>query len=126
PEPEVPGAVVAAIRTNRDLYLAVADLTGRHRNTGRALEEYLRALWALGQGHHEQPALPSDEFFGMLSAAFDAPAPPFDEGWRGRYGQDTNEVSGFDGWEARVLRQIVDLREMKEQGVLDSELRYLG
>jgi hypothetical protein len=35
-------------------------------------------------------------------------------------------AAGFDRWEAFVLRQIVDLREMAEQGMLQDEMRYLG
>jgi hypothetical protein len=117
---------VAGIRTNRDLYLAVADLIDRHRDTVRPLEEYLRALWAAGQAVRDRPALSGDEFFGLLSDAFTRSDPPFDEGWRARYDRDPDELLGFDGWEARLVRQVVDLREMGERGMLADKHRYFG
>jgi hypothetical protein len=117
---------VATIRTNRDLYLAVADLIGRHRGTARPLEEYLRALWAAGQPVRDRSALSADEFVGLLSDAFTRPDPSFDDNWRERYDCDHDELPGFDGWEARLVRQVVDLREMRERGILDGELLYFG
>jgi hypothetical protein len=117
---------VATIRTNRDLYLAVADLMGRHRDTARPLEEYLLALWTAGRVVRDRPALSADEFVGLLSDAFTRPAPVFDEGWRDRYDRDHDELPGFDGWEARLVRQVVDLREMRECGMLADKHRYFG
>jgi hypothetical protein len=90
-----------------------------------------------------------DEFFGLLSAAFTLPAPPFDEAWRSRYSDDGTHPlaaclaakmgirqpsreaenagsSSFHHWESFVLRQIVDLREMAEQGMLANDERYFG
>src|SRR5262245_54369296 len=72
------------------------------------------------------PCLSADEFFGLLAEAFNRPAPTFDEAWRSRYVEGSPEALDFDGWEALVLRQIVDLREMAEQGGLADEWRYFG
>lgn len=137
-----------SIRTNRDLYLAIAGLTEHHGTGARDLEEYLRALWDGARRLRDRSSLSADEFFGLLSAAFTLPAPPFDEAWRSRYADDANplatclaaklgaeqqspgadeaDAAGFDGWEAFVLRQIVDLREMAEQGMLQDKYRYFG
>jgi hypothetical protein len=104
----------------------MADLIGRHDACTRSLEEYLGALWDIARVQKAQPSLSLDEFFQMLSEAFTRPAPPFDEAWRSRYETDQPKLSGFEGWEARVLRQIVDLREMTEQGMLDDDQRYFG
>jgi hypothetical protein len=41
-------------------------------------------------------------------------------------GADEVGSSGFDSWESFALRQIVDLREMAEQGMLKDEQRYFG
>jgi hypothetical protein len=140
---------VSIIRTNRDLYIAVADLTGRYGSGTRKLEEYLRALWEGARRFRERTSLSVDGFFGLLSAAFTRPIPPFDEAWRSRYpeddtnplaaclaakmgrkqqsrGADDVAVPSFDAWESFVLRQIVDLREMAEQGMLEDEQRYFG
>ena len=140
---------VSSIQTNRDLYLAIADLTKRHSSGARDLEDYLRALWASARCYHERASLSADEFFELLSAAFTLPAPHFDEAWRSQYaeagtnplatilaaklgarhrsrGADEAGSSGFDSWETFVLRQIVDLREMAEQGILADEQRYFG
>lgn len=136
------------IQTNRDLYFAIAELIARRRAAARDLEEYLRALWAGAGRFRGQAVLTVDEFFGLLSSGFTLSAPPFDEAWRSRFPAAGNslaacvaaklglrpqdnaanraDVSGFDGWEALVLRQIVDLREMAELGILKDEMRYFG
>lgn len=140
---------MSSIQTNRDLYLGIVGLTERHRSGERGLEEYLRALWAGVRCFRERASLSADEFFGLLSAAFTLPAPLFDEAWRSHYVDDHTgsmtgclaaklgarqqsrgageaSSSGFDRWESFVRRQIVDLREMAEQGVLEDEHRYFG
>jgi hypothetical protein len=112
--------------SNRDLYLAVAGLIERHRAGERGLEEYLRALWRLAQGCRDRPALAVTEFIDLLDGAFTLPAAPFEEAWRSRHAQEGTITTGFAGWEARLVRQVVDLREMAERGLLDNEMRYFG
>jgi hypothetical protein len=117
---------MSSLQTNRDLYVAIADLIGRHPSCTRILEEYLGALWDIARVHGTRPCLSLGEFVQMLSEAFTKPAPPFDEAWRSRYETDYANLPGFEGWEARVLRQLVDLREMAQAGILDDEQRYFG
>jgi hypothetical protein len=140
---------VSGIKTNRDLYLAVADLAGRHGSGARDLEEYLRALWGRTRRLRARTCLSADEFFGLLSAAFTAPAPAFDEAWRSRYPTDDTipfavcpaakagfrrrrqgpggaGAPGFTTWEPFVLRQIVDLREMAGRRLLEDERVNFG
>jgi len=117
---------MGTINSNRDLYVAVADLIAQNRECEPPLEEYLRALLAAGRSRREQPFLSADELLELLAGAFTFPAVPFDESWRSRYAEDRENRSGFDGWEARLLRQIVDLREMMERGILQDEHRYFG
>jgi hypothetical protein len=140
---------MSGIRTNRDLYLAIADMTGRQRSGTRGLEEYLRALWGAACRQRGRTSLSGDEFFALLDAGFTLPAPPFDEAWRsGHPGNETSPLldclaakmgaakqhrgpgdggdTGFGRWESFLLRQVVDLREMEEQGMLQNELRYFG
>ena len=114
------------INTNRDLYLAITDLTTSQKSCPRSLEEYLRALWAAGQNRREQASLSGDELLEILTNAFSLPVPPFEDAWRARYELNEEDLPGFAGWEARLLRQVVDLREMEEQGQLADEYRYFG
>ncbi|HEX6903445.1 MAG TPA: hypothetical protein VF789_27255 [Thermoanaerobaculia bacterium] len=116
----------STIKTNRDLYLAVTDLTAAQKPCPRSLEEYLRALWVLGRTRREQPSLSGNDLLEMLSSAFSSPIPDVEDDWRARYNIDDEDLSGYEGWEARLLRQVVDLREMAEQGQLADEYRYFG
>ena len=122
---------MGSIRTNRDLYLALADLVAKTDASDRSLEEYLRALWGLARAYRDRPALTGDELLGLLARAFTGSAPPFDEGWRATYERDfpaafRDFLGAFGAWEARVLRQIVDLREMDERGQLKDDQCYFG
>lgn len=116
---------MAELCTNRDLYLAVLDLVNR-QDSPRSLEEYLRALWQLAVPHQASPGFALSSFFELLATGFTADAPPFHESWRTRYEDDLQLFPGFAGWEARILRQIVDLHEMDESGQLAEKLRYFG
>jgi hypothetical protein len=62
----------------------------------------------------------------MLASAFNFPVPVSEEEWRSRYELNFNDFPGFRGWGERILRQVVDLREMAEQGQLADEYRYFG
>lgn len=113
------------IRTNHDLYDAICALAEKHAQADRLLEAYLSALWQLGGNCRQESALTVDQFFQMLSEAFVAPVPNFDETWRSCAG-DSEESEGFTGWEVVIQRQIVDLREMDEAGLLQDKYRELG
>jgi hypothetical protein len=117
---------VSNLQTSRDLYAAVAGLIERRQACPRSLEQYLGTLWDLARAYRARPELSLNEFFQVLSDAFDRPAPEFDEAWRARHEKDFAHLPGFVGWEACVLRQIVDLHEMAEHGMIDDEQRYFG
>jgi hypothetical protein len=112
------------IRTNRDLYPAITELVKQQGGASRSLETYLLALWSLTAELENLPDLSPTELFGLLSSAYSAPAAPFQDAWRGCDDDDT--LRGFLGWKATLQRQIADLREMHEQGILQHELRYFG
>lgn len=115
------------IRTNRDFYLAILDLIERQRGaSSRSLEKYLTALWSRGLQLRDQQDLTAETVFSLLCVAFDSPVPPFNEAWRANPCGESIESSAFGVWEDRIIRQIVDLREMDEAGTLDNEHRYLG
>lgn len=104
--------------TNRDLYRFAVGFRERAEQTDRSLEDYLLALWSLARPLRHQPAIPVGTFIRMLEDALTAPAPPFRETWRDlpdEVGQ--NEPPGPGKWEAVMIRQIRDLREMAEAGM---------
>jgi hypothetical protein len=113
------------LRTNRDLYLFVAALVENDDGQGRELEEYLRALWRLGAAKRANDRLTLGCFVGLLLRAFQEEAPVFAPAW-----QDIAEVegthAGYPRWERTIFSQIVDLREMRDAGMLANEHRYFG
>jgi hypothetical protein len=106
-----------ALRTNRDLYRFVTSLHSSNTSSERSLEDYLRTLWRLGSAHRELAALPLDELAGILEAALREPPPAFDPCWPASYTDDTDELAGFERWEATIRAQIVDLHEMDQAGL---------
>ncbi len=92
----------------------------------RSLETYLLALLGLSREFADRPALTVDEFLGLLAGAFTAEPVRFQSKWRDR--QDPPEVGPFDfrRWDSLVIAQIVDLREMDENGEIRNEYRYGG
>lgn len=115
--------------TNRDLYLAIGELSQSHASSDRSLEQYLLALLELARQYHRQGApstLSLSEFSRLLSDAFTTDPAAFDPSWREQYSALDRTLPGFAGWEAKIIRQIVDLREMEEAGTLRDEQRYFG
>lgn len=114
------------IETNQDLYQAVVELGGNAAFSSRPLEDYLMSLWLLGRERNAVDSFSAAEFFDLLSQAGTSKVPPFEEDWRARYPRESQEDRGFTGWEARILCQIVDLRELQESGILYDKHRYFG
>jgi hypothetical protein len=114
------------LRTNRDLYLFVAEICRANAQSDRTLEDYLKALWRLGSVERERGALPLARFAALLEEALRSEAPQFDPIWSRNYLRDMNGFSGYVHWEQTILRQIVDLHEMEEAGTLGNDLRYFG
>jgi len=114
------------IRTNRDLYLAISSLTTSQAECERTLQVYLLALLGSAEKHAAAAELTSDQFFELLSLAFTADPPAFDPQWRERYDHLPYKNTGYQGWEATLIRQIVDLREMEECGALSNDAKFFG
>ena len=114
------------LQTNRDLYLAVEQLSKQHADCPRSLESYLLAILDLSGPLAERRQITLAELYGMLSGGFTHDPAPFNDEWRDRYDQLPHEDDNYIGWHATVVRQIVDLREMDECGTLKNDLRYLG
>lgn len=112
--------------TNRALYEAVVELRQAQAENPRLLEAYLLALWALAEPHSQAPELDPQKFLELLTTAFTALAPAFDETWRAQYAAAPETLPGFAGWAATLRCQVVDLHEMAEQGQLENPYRYFG
>ena len=113
------------LRTNRDLYLFVAALVENDDGQGRELEEYLRALWRVGSAKQGNDRLTLACFVGLLVVAFQEPAPAFVPEWQD-IAEEEGTHAGYARWERTIFSQIVDLREMRDAGMLANEHRYFG
>ena len=111
--------------TNRDLYLSIAQLIECEKNSERSFEEYLRALYGLGEQYQGRESLSIEEFIALVSRAFSAPPVEFDITWRNldHHSQDEHR---FEGWKTKLREQIIDLREMGQEGILQDEYCYFG
>lgn len=107
--------------TNRELYTLVTGF-----ETERPLEEYLRAVWALGAKRKGELIGPED-VAAILTGALTTQAPEFDDAWRAEFPGAPEPTGEFVvDWERTILFQIVELRAMAEEGTLNDKLRYLG
>lgn len=107
--------------TNRELYRLVTQI-----RTERSLEEYLRAVWALGRARRQE-LIGAEDVAAILVDAVQAPAPSFDDRWRQEHAEVPMPTGEFVvDWENTILFQIVELRTMAEDGLLERKDRYLG
>jgi hypothetical protein len=116
---------VASFNTNRDFYLAIADLVDRRRDSLRSLEEYLRALLSLAATFQTEPGLTLQELFSICSAAFEATPSPVRASWFS-VSEDASPSTGYERWYAILVSQIVDLVEMTRLGIINDPERYFG
>lgn len=114
------------VNTNRDLYLALEKLAKEQAASRRSLEEFLRAMLRSGEAHANCVSLSLRQFHDLLAGSFASPCVEFNENWRAEYDALAHESHGNPGWRATLIRQIVDLREMSENGTLDDKQRYFG
>ncbi|MEP7220327.1 MAG: hypothetical protein ABI876_15495 [Bacteroidota bacterium] len=113
--------------TDHDLYTAIDNLIANSADAPNLLlEDYLRALLRLSRLHADAEWLLPEEFIALLSRAFVEEAEPYDPAWRESYRRDAEALRGFARFESRLLGQIVDLREMREAGILDQKWAELG
>ncbi len=117
---------MADLQSNRDLYVEIEHLTEQYRPSSRTLEEYLRAMLQLSHQFTNHESLSLQDFYGLICESFTADPAEFNEDWRDQYDLLSNRSFNFWGWQATLIRQIVDLHEMKETGILDDEYRYFG
>lgn len=71
-------------------------------------------------------ALTAHEFVEVLANGFTTDPLPYEARWGDEYGAEVDGLDGFSKCEATILQQVVDLREMREAGILDGEWIGLG
>jgi hypothetical protein len=114
------------LQSNRDLYLAIVKLSEEYKYCELSLEEYLLVLLQEANRFKDRELLSLDNFYSLISIPFNVCSPKFNEDWRSQYDQLPNDSCGFERWRSILIRQIVDLREMKENGTLADKERYFG
>ncbi len=112
--------------SNRDLYCAIRELGESRRTSSRSLEVYLLAVFRLAEQYRDRNAISLSEFFHILALAFDSTPAAFNDSWRDIYNELDIEANGYEGWNAEIIQQLVDLREMDEDGSLANEEKYFG
>jgi hypothetical protein len=117
---------LSSLQSNRDLYLSIESITREYRSIDRSLEEYLRAMLQLAKRFADRSSLALDEFHMLIYESFTAQPIEFDEDWRNSYDRLPINRSDFDGWRSILIQQIIDLREMRENGTLADANRYFG
>ncbi|MGD9125980.1 MAG: hypothetical protein PVH19_01270 [Planctomycetia bacterium] len=108
------------------MYLAIGELVKKYESCDRTLEEYLRAVLTESEPYKECDTISLNQFYEMLAFAFTSEPASFDDKWRHDYDELQDDMEGYEGWYAVIVQQIVDLREMKEAGAWENELRYFG
>jgi hypothetical protein len=112
---EVVGGRGPAVRTNRDLYRRLVTLGEQITASGRALLDYLCALWPVSRplAVHEQ--VDGDLLVAMLTAAGTAPPVRPDPAWRVADLTVDGAYVGFADFTRVLCTQITDLLAFEEQ-----------
>jgi len=106
---EVVGPPEPTVSTNRDLYLRLLALGEHLTETGRALLDYLCALWAVSQPLAVDEELDGDRFAALLTAAVAAnPARPCPS-WSVEDFAVDGPYTGYRDFAKVIGTQVVDL-----------------
>ncbi len=108
------------MKTNRDLYKAIAGLLNERRNaTPIRLEQYLASLQCRSRQWKDAPSISPQTFFDLLTASF-VPVPGCSEADT----KPNEKLPGFPGWDATLTRQIRDLRRLRGSGQLEKDKHH--
>ncbi len=113
------------MRTNRDLYQFVNELSKSYESSDRSLEDYLRALLILGRRRRAEASISLPQFVAMLEESFVLEPSAFDPAWL-IAPTSTSFDDGYSKWERTILSLIVDLHRMKALGMFDDMERYFA
>jgi hypothetical protein len=110
----------------RDFHVSIQALCERERSNSRSLETYLLALLRQAAAHARRESVTLVDLRDLLTSSFRERPYPFDDRWRVSPIQLDPAPTWFAHWRARLVRQIVDLHEFAEAGVLDDDRCYFG
>lgn len=105
------------MKTNRDLYLAIAELVKANHDNPRTLEVYLACLRRETAPYAGASRMPLDAFFSMVEAAYEVEPPDRLSASDGGHVHPPVAAS-YHTWHALISRQITDLCDMREAGTL--------
>lgn len=114
------------LTTNRDLYLAIDSLSELSSDSTRSLEQFLLAFLSSSLRLSDRETLSLTEFYQLVASSFSSDVPAFEAAWRDQYDSLPYDQADYSGFRATLIRQIVDLREMDENGTLQNDMRYFG
>jgi hypothetical protein len=113
--------------TNRELYFEIGELVNDPARARRVdLEGYLRALLRCCREYAAADDISAEQFFAVLERAFAEDPLDYDPAWATVYDRHGKDRGGYSGFESVLLRQIVDLREMRASGILERKWIELG
>lgn len=117
---------MSQIHTSRDLYLAIDSLLQQQTQNKRTLEIYLRALLAGVNSYANAVSIRLNEFYELVEQGFFGVPLPFNTKWNEQYDDLPSNLASFHSVQLTLIRQIVDLHELADQGTLANKLRYFG
>ncbi|ABW28520.1 hypothetical protein [Acaryochloris marina] len=117
---------MSQIHTNRDLCPEINNLLQQQIQNQRTLEIYLRALLAGVNCYADAVSIRANEFYELLERGFVGVPLPFSTEWNEQYDDLPNNFASFHSVQLTLIRQIVDLHEMADHGMLANKLRYFG
>jgi hypothetical protein len=109
---------------NRDVYLAINEL--RADASQRTLEEYLRALFGLCRPLGGVDSLSAEQFVTLLADALRVEPVTCELASAAFKSGGPADPGSYRAFERTLLRQIVDLREMSDAGILSRDFIELG
>jgi len=130
---EIPSMNSEQVKTQKDYCDFVHALAESASASDRSLEDYLRALWLLIQGHKD-----SNLSFALcaqlLADALTSPVAPFDNEWLifkeppSELSQNQPIQNEYQFLRKMILYQIADLHRISEEGALDAppHILYMG
>jgi len=117
---------VAELETNRDLYRFVTALVTARSSSTRSLDDYLRALLGRVIAMRGRAELAPREFVDLVISAFDDEPLPYDPAWSSAELPVDEAAPSQRDVEHKLLRQIVDVRELAAAGAMRKGDRYFG
>jgi hypothetical protein len=117
---------VADLETNRDLYRFVTAMVAARSSSTRSLDDYLRAMLRRVIALRGRPELTPREFVDLVIGAFDDQPLPFELAWSTAELPVDETAPTQRDVEHKLVRQIVDVRELAAAGAMRRDDRYFG